>query len=365
MCIRSVFCLDRTPNTAHTGLVALDYEIAESAVLAALEAAGVPVVRALGTARDHHADLVLDVSGMPVVVQLKVASTVTPQSLATLVPRPRSESPLPLLVADRVVAAARDTLKQNGWSWLDLRGHLHVSGPGVLVDTPVPAWDRPSQPVSTNLFAGKVALEVACSLLMDPDRPRTVRQLARDLQHSPSSISVSLRAFRTAGLIDDGGAPVVPELFWELAPAWQPEAVDVARTDILDDPTIADALRTEWRAPESTAGWALADSLAAIAYGAPVVVPSDYPPDFYVPDRVTAHRAQTLLGEPTSNSTRGATIRTAPVSQVCARRRPPRSDSRWPLAHPLFVALDLAKDPGRGREVLEGWSPPDGVVRVW
>jgi hypothetical protein len=35
------------------------------------------------------------------------------------------------------------------------------------------------------------------------------------------------------------------------------------------------------------------------------------------------------------------------------------------LAHPLFVALDLAADPGRGREILDGWTPPADVARVW
>jgi hypothetical protein len=29
------------------------------------------------------------------------------------------------------------------------------------------------------------------------------------------------------------------------------------------------------------------------------------------------------------------------------------------------VALDLARDAGRGREALEQWNPPEGFVRVW
>jgi len=59
----------------------------------------------------------------------------------------------------------------------------------------------------------------------------------------------------------------------------------------------------------------------------------------------------------------------------CEWRRFPRSASagstpRWslgerPLAAPLFVALDLAQDVGRGREILNTWDPPEGWARVW
>jgi DNA-binding transcriptional ArsR family regulator len=336
----------------------LDGSVAHDAVLIALAAAGLSV-----RPGDDQADLVVDVGGVQLDVDIKVASTVTPGSLPRAVTRPASGSRARLLVADRIVAAARDILKQNGWGWLDLRGHLHLSGPGVLVDTAVPSWEQPRE-AANDPFVGKVALEVACELLMNPNEVPAVRELARRLGHSPSSISTSLRALRDAALVISDGTPVVPELFWELASAWRPEAVDVARVDIIDDPTIASALRTGI-SPLSDTGWALTDTRAAAAYGAPVALTSDYPPDFYVPDRVAAHRAQTMLGVPSVRSTRAATIRIAPVPQACDHRVSVPSSSRWPLTHPLFVALDLAKDPGRGREVLDGWTPPEGTVRVW
>ncbi len=34
------------------------------------------------------------------------------------------------------------------------------------------------------------------------------------------------------------------------------------------------------------------------------------------------------------------------------------------VANHIVVALDLAQDRGRGREILEGWDP-EGQVRVW
>ncbi len=38
----------------------------------------------------------------------------------------------------------------------------------------------------------------------------------------------------------------------------------------------------------------------------------------------------------------------------------------WPLAQPLFVALDLAQDLDRGRAILDTWTPPPGAgQRVW
>jgi hypothetical protein len=171
-----------------------------------------------------------------------------------------------------------------------------------------------------------------------------------------------MSALREAGLVDDAGLPVVPDLFWDTADAWRPATTAVIRVDLLDDPTVAKVLKTAWDDP-AVVGWALTDTLAAAEYGAPTGVRADYPPDFYVPDEMTVRRAATMLGVPPSGSTRGATLRVAPVPQVCATRRP--APGRRPLAHPLFVALDLAADPGRGREILEGWTPPAEVIRVW
>jgi hypothetical protein len=115
----------------------------------------------------------------------------------------------------------------------------------------------------------------------------------------------------------------------------------------------------------TSTGWALTDTMAAAAYGAPVSARSDHPPDFYVPDQTTRRRALHLLGPAPSHESRAATIRVAPFALICARRIDCPNET-WPLARPLFVALDLAADPGRGREILDGWSPPpEAGQRVW
>lgn len=142
--------------------------------------------------------------------------------------------------------------------------------------------------------------------------------------------------------------------------------VGLKPTIVPADPAVSEALRTGWNDPSDSVGWALlTDAMAAADYGAPIGIRENHPPDFYVPDDTTARRATALLGSPMSSQARAATIRTAPVPQICRMRTPPAPGGQWPLAHPVFVALDLATDPGRGREVLDGWDPPEGTVRVW
>ncbi len=336
-------------------------EEALSLVVEAMCAVGIQATPGLN---DGAADLVLEIGGVRRSIRLKTMATITP---ATWHERSgdlssTDEGQIRLIVADRVVGAARDILRDRGQSWLDLRGHLYLTGPGVLVDVPVPSATKPPRPPRSPLRGG-VALEIACELLLSPARKWAVRELARTLNRSPSSVSTAIAELRDARLVTARGEPVIPHLFWETASAWKPASTEVAKLSIIDDPAIASALRTGKNDPGGT-GWALADSLAAAAYGAPTSVRADYPPDIYVPDAATARRAETLLGVPTSTATRAATIKIAPVPQVCTRRNPATTGS-WPLTRPLFVALDLAGDPGRGVEILDAWHPRKGIDRVW
>lgn len=98
-------------------------------------------------------------------------------------------------------------------------------------------------------------------------------------------------------------------------------------------------------------------------WGAPVVAP-DPILDFYVPDPVMVTIAQRVYSTARSAGA-AASIAVAPATLVTNRRLPPRRTGRWPLAHPLAVALDLAQDRSRGREILEEWTPPSGFHRVW
>lgn len=339
-----------------------DRRRAVDAVIAALTAVG---ITAATSAEDLATSLTVEVNGVCLDIDVKVASTVTPESLVNQLRRHSGTSPqaapVHLHAADRIVAAAREVLREQGWSWLDLRGHLHLSGPGVLVDTAVPV--APDFPRPVDLFAGKVALEVACALLLNPGTSK-FRPPTRT--GTPPVTQFGLRRNDLTTRSSASRCPGTPELFWETTSAWRPARTTVSRVALLDDPTIADALHTGRDTPSTGVGWALTETMAAAAYGAPAGVRAGYPPDLYVPDTTTAHRAEALLGVPTSDAARGASIRIAPVPQVCSLRFPaPPGGPPWPLAHPLFVALDLAADPGRGREILQGWNPPQEVTRVW
>jgi hypothetical protein len=39
-------------------------------------------------------------------------------------------------------------------------------------------------------------------------------------------------------------------------------------------------------------------------------------------------------------------------------------NGEFPVANHVVVALDLAQDSGRGREILDAWNP-EGHIRVW
>ncbi len=275
------------------------------------------------------------------------------------------EAAVRVVVADRVTQDARDVLQSAGWGWLDLRGHVHVAGPGLFVDADVPALKRPTR--RSVPLAGRVGVEVAALLLLEPDLPAVVRPVAVRLGRAPSSVSGALSGLLEAGLLDQDRRPVVPDLFDVLADRWKPAAADVASLPGPGQGTVNDALRLGFDGVADGVGWALTDTVAAATYGAPVSVRGDSPRDFYVPDESTLRRAVHLLGPVQERAERAGTIRVAPVPVICSGRVDATTwaDEEWPLAQPLFVALDLAQDPGRGREVLDGWTPPERWHRVW
>lgn len=190
-----------------------------------------------------------------------------------------------------------------------------------------------------------------------------VRELAREVGRSPSTASDVLAALRRDGLIDATNAVSSTDLFWRVADQWSAQRVLLAALPAIDDSSLARPLRLGLDDVEHEPGWALTDSAAATAYGAGVAARSDQVLDFFVPDESVVRRATTLLGSAASGSQARATVRVAPLPAIVAQRV--SSDSaQWPLAHPLFVALDLAQDVGRGREILDAWTP-DGWARVW
>lgn len=341
--------------------------LASVELAAVLQDLGLGPILALDGDAGRHADLILDVNGRSVALKLTVRGTVTAQAATLLVAvEAERRDPARIVVADRVVEAARLVLREAGWGWFDRRGHLRINAPGVVIDTTVTGAGRQERS-SSDPLARQVVQEVATWLLARPqERPR-VRDLARRLKRAPSSVSEALKALEERGLATSEQAPLIPELFWELADRWATPRQALSAEPQPGAASLTERLNLGPEEVEQTAGWVLTDTLAAAAYGAPIGVRSGAPPDFLVPSSQIERLAKMFLGA-ASHSERACTVRATPVRWACEQRIDGflmGADTHWPLAHPIFVALDLATDPGRGREVLDSWTPPEPWRRVW
>lgn len=252
-----------------------------------------------------------------------------------------------VVVADRITADARSLLTASGWSWLDLRGQLHLRGPGLLVDTAVPTQTRPAVRAQPPI-RGKAGLAVAYWLCAHPRRTLSPTGGAGELGFAPSTISTAMSALAEAGLVDASRLAVLPELFWELAASWQPEWTWLASRPEPPD----------WPDAERGTSCVRTGDAVAVEYGAPLVTAGEGPLELFVPGPVdltiTARRygfARPGTGE--------AAVAVAPVSQVF--RGSALGEGGWRLAPKLAVALQLATDSARGREILNDWPGDDHV----
>ncbi|MFF5986089.1 helix-turn-helix domain-containing protein [Prauserella flavalba] len=320
--------------------------------------------RPSGGASGPNIDLIVDPDGVASAIQLLhralVTDDVAVRLLAEVVP---SDAAL-FVVADRVTDTARRVLTSSRGGYFDLRGRLALRTAGMVIDAEVePVKERAER---TDALAGSAGLEVATALLLHPERAVKVRALARELGRSPSTVSEVLAALRRDGLIGTDSAVADTRLFWQVAARWSTPRTLLAALPVQGDVGLGTPLRLGLDDIDHESGWALTDSAAAVAYGAPLAFRSDHVLDFFVPDRSILRRATTLLGAAPSASQARATVRVAPVPAVVRNRVGAAGKGvDWPLAHPLFVALDLAQDAGRGREVLEMWTPDGRWTRVW
>lgn len=335
----------------------------EALLIDALAQLGVQARQAVGVP-DQGIDLVIEPGEAR--VQVKRRALVTDEvARRLLMEAPRPPGSVLLVVGDRVTETARRLLTGHRAGYYDLRGHLALRSANVVIDADV-------EPVSgrverTHALSGKAGLEVATALLMEPAAGVSVRELARRLGRSASTVSEVLAALRRAGLVDDRHRVEGTQLFWQVADRWPATRVLLARLPVPgDDATITKPLRLGLDDAENTIGWALTDSAAAVVYGAPLAVRTGQLLDFYVPEQATARRATALLGAASSRTQARCAIRVAPVGAVCSHRVDVVTNPfEWPLAHPVFVALDLAQDAGRGREILGSWTPAERWARVW
>jgi len=335
----------------------------EALLVDALAQLGVQARQAAGVP-DQGIDLVIEPGKTR--VRVKRRALVTDDVARRLLDeRPGLPDSVLLVVGDRVTGTARRLLTEQHAGYYDLRGHLALRSANVVIDADVePVYERAER---AHAVSGNAGLEVATALLMDPAAGVTVRELARRLGRSASTVSEVLAALRRAGLVDDRHRVEGTQLFWQVANRWPASRVHLARLPTSgNDATISKALRLGLDDAETTVGWALTDSAAAAAYGAPLAMRTGHPLDFYVPDQAIVRRATALLGAAPSRSQARCAVRAAPVPAACRHRVDLVTNPfEWPLAHPVFIALDLAQDAGRGREILDAWTPPQRWVRAW
>ena len=351
------------------------HDDAVEALLDASRRAGLHVVPAEG---DSGADVVIEGPTSLVQVEVRAMSVGDGARVAALTNRgrktktggARSRDRMMVVVADQLSDEARSMIRESdGWGYLDRRGALWLKGPGLLVnDTSLSSLDR-RRPGPDGPIRGRVGLGVALYLLMHPHHARaSVRAIAVAVEASPSTVHDALSRLRDHALVEADGSPMVPDLFDTLSGLWRPGRVPVLRQPSPADENLGLGFGADGDVDGPLGhGWAVGGDVGAAAWGAPIVVGLGAPPDFYVPTQVLLGRAVRQLGTSTYEA-RSATLAVAPSPLVTGTRRTVESSialwMHWPAVHPVVVALDLAQDLARGREILSEWTP-DGAIRVW
>ena len=306
-------------------------------------------------------DAVIEVAGQRFDVGVK--SVVTAEHGKRLVGGVARQPPL-LVVADRIAADAKRSMREAGVNYFDRRGDLRIVAPPLIIDTIVDST-VPITRGSSGPLDSQVAKEVAVCCLLTPDQPHGVRQVARYIDRAPSAVSHAMSRLRDVGLLTSAGEALIPDLFHELLAVWRRRAVALAASP---GTGVQEALRLKLGLdePENSTGWALTDTRAAASWGIPIVARGNHPPDFYVPSESVLRAARSLLGHASDPATRACTVAVAPVRLACLRRidHSQTSGERWPVANHIVVALDIAQDRARGLEALQQWNP-EGIVRAW
>ena len=366
-----VFCVRAYTNTEHYAgpmsrrSSAVVERLARTSLADALDGLGVVCEVTTEHAVDHEpiSDFVVAIGGQLFDAEVKTVVTAAQSELLThqfqVHRRPV------ILVAERIATDAKRALRDAGINYFDMRGELRIVQPPLFIDAIVReepyAGTRSSGPLDS-----QVAKEVAIVCLETPDIPHGVRELGRCTGRSPSAISTAMRGLRDAGLLTSAGEALCPDLFHELLAVWRSKSMPLANLPDTESRAAADRLGLGQEAVDTTAGWALTDTLAAISWGVPIVATGNYPPDFYVPTGAELRAAQLLLGVAGDPETRACTVAVAPVRLVCSRRvdRSGVSGQRWPVVSHIVAALDIALDKARGLEALDQWTP-EGITRAW
>lgn len=345
----SVFGYYQTPNGTVFGMrtrtSAADLEASGfDALSAALSVVDVRIADRSGTPPDGWDGVLpvtIDTAVLTLVVEVKASCNAAVAH--ELVRRPIPADAMPVLVADRITSDAREVLSASGWSWLDRRGRLHLRGPAVRIDVDVPGGEAQSSGGRNDPLGTGAGLGVGYWLSSHPGSALSPSRHAELLGMAPSTISVTVRGLREAGLVDDDGVGLFPELFWELARQWSGSATALASS------------------PSPTNAWRRGGTAASVAHGAPVVASEGQPVELYVASQLEVTMAARRFGT-TAGPGAPALLRIAPTPLLFSSEAGPRV-GRWLSVPLLTAALDLAQDRARGREILEEWAVNDAVWR--
>ena len=332
--------------------------------LSTLESVGLAASFPMAPESESAWDIVGSIEGVGVAVIVR--SSPTTADISELRHRPMF-GPYVVLIARRLSATMRSDLAQQGIGFFDARGYLRLWQRPLLVDITVPPLAESEVGGGARLrFDTPSLLDVALGVL-DGTVTAGVRAAAAALGRSPGTVSKLLAALRAGLLVDLDGEPTIPDLFDSVVDVWHPIRVPLADLPRAASGATNNRLQLGFD-DVAGPGWVLADSFAAAAWGAPVLLSGDAAPDFYVPDMRTLRLARTLLGDAEFGS-HACTVAVAPAPFVCRHRydRTHAFSNPFLAPSPVVAALDLAVDPARGRETLDVWSRnlPKEVRRVW
>jgi hypothetical protein len=317
------------------------------------------------TSAGRRADLIVRDGAKVVAIEVKSGPKVpSPAQVKKLVEAGRTSGAKThhVLVADRVLSSSAQVLEKAGWNWFERRGRLHLFAPGLRIDVPVASSLAP--PRSPAAMATAVGREVAAALLVGAcdGEDSSIRRLAATTQRSVGAVQGALKALRSEGLLDDRG-PLVPDLFWALVEPWRlHERPSWALEDL---PTPLDQLLVR-------------GEVAGASWGAPVVLGAGAPLDLLAGAEYDLNALHFRIGPvgvhvaTLSVASASVLVTTATEREVSvplpgvAGVRPARRIEKRFVIHPVFVALELAAERARGREILEEWTElPEGKHHVW
>ena len=126
-------------------------------------------------------DAVVELAGQRFAVVIK--SVVTAEHGARLASNVRRGTPR-IVVADRIAADAKQSLREAGVNYFDRRGELCIVSPPMIIHTIVEST-LPIAGGPGGSLDSQVSKEVAICCLLEPDQPHGVRQVARYIGPSP------------------------------------------------------------------------------------------------------------------------------------------------------------------------------------